>query len=107
MAGLRDTEVIDLVAEEPDGTVLLVIVQANPWTPTDIEPLKAKLNTYAQFILDGGLINHYPEVAGRPVRICIESKTPIPDAVATLMAIAHSKMSTFGIDLHYKVNPRL
>lgn len=76
MAGLQDTEVIDLIAEQPDGTALLVIVKEGGWeSAVDVPALRAKLNTYAQFALDGGLVSRYPHLGGQPVTIRLESST--------------------------------
>ena len=107
MAGLHDTEVIDLVAEEPDGSALLVIVKEGAWALDDIALLKAKLNTYAQFVLDGGLASHYPELLNRPVRIRIESAAPPSTTAQDILAVAQTKLKPYVIDVTHKVNPRL
>jgi len=56
MAGIADTYTIDLVAQDADGTYLLVMVEDRPWGthPDQSAQLQEKLNTYASYVLDGG-----------------------------------------------------
>lgn len=107
MPGLYDTGVIDLVAEEPDGSALLVIVKEGTWTPGDIAPLKAKLNTYAQFVLDGGLVSHYPELRDRPAHVRVVSATPPSIAAQEALAVAQARLRPYGINVTHQVNPRI
>lgn len=55
MAGIADTYTIDLVAQDADGTYLLVMVEDRPWGthPDQSAQLQEKLNTYASYVLDG------------------------------------------------------
>ncbi len=109
MAGLHEPEVIDLVAQEEDGTALLVIVETRPWsTPSEqADQLKAKLNTYAQFILDGGLVSHYPELDGRPATIRLECAMKPPGVIQDTLRVAGDRLSVHRIQVTHVVNPRL
>jgi len=80
MAGVADTNTIDLVAQDADGTYLLVMVEDRPWgtDPEQATQLREKINTYAGYILDGSLAQQYPETVGEPIRIrldCTEAPT--------------------------------
>lgn len=109
MAGMDESEVIDLVAQEEDGAALLVIVEARPWSsPLEQgEQLKAKLNTYAQFILDGGLVSHYPEFDGRPATIRLECAMEPPSAIQDILRVAGDRLAEYQLQVTHVVNPRL
>lgn len=108
MAGLQDPEVVDLVAEEANGTALLVIVKEGRWdVDVDVPALRAKMNTYAQFALDGGLYSHYPHLDRRPITIRLDSSTPLPTAITEVLSIAETKLRPYGITLTTAINPQL
>lgn len=108
MAGLHDSEVIDLVAARADGAALLVIVKEGPWIPTlDSSALRAKINTYAQFVLDGELYEHYPKLAERPVVIQVESREPVPEEMQQILALARKRLQPFNVSLADAINPNL
>ncbi len=109
MAGLEDPEVIDLVAEDADGGRLLVIVVARPWgaDPAQPEQLRAKMNTYAQFILDGGLASQFPQPEASRVTIRLECVTPPTPEIEAIVATARRRLERYDIGVAVKVNPRL
>lgn len=80
MAGIADSSTIDVVAQDADGTYLLVMVEDRPWGAVDEQEcqLRDKINTYVSYILDGQLAQQYPETIGRPVAIrldCLHTPT--------------------------------
>lgn len=109
MAGIDESEVIDLVAENPDGSALLVMVETRAWgtDPRQPEQLKAKLNTYAQFALDGSLTQHYPHLANRPVTIRLECRENPPADISSIADAAQQRLAEYGVSLAVRVNPRL
>lgn len=105
MPGLADSGTVDLVAQDAAGTYLVIMVEDRPWGTDPAQPLQlqAKVNAYAGFILDGGLVGHYPETAGHGVSIqldCIEEPT---DDVAAVVEHARLKLHEIGIDFHVNV----
>jgi hypothetical protein len=78
---LFDPAKVDLVAESADGIIELVIVQDRPWTGSDaqVSSLQDKVQTYVSFALDGGLVQQFPEAAGRPWRLFLHCQTGAPD----------------------------
>jgi hypothetical protein len=93
MSGVRDPRTIDLVAQEADGTILLEIVQSEPWTddPEQTELFEEKVRTDLSFV-DHGLVERYPQAAGKPIRIrldCVESPSGhlvyVADFTATVL----------------------
>ncbi|MDQ0372847.1 DUF6572 domain-containing protein [Cellulomonas humilata] len=79
---LFDPAQIDVVAESSDGVIELVVVQANRWTGSDaqLESLQAKVQTYVSFALDGELLQRFPDAAGKPWRIVVNSLDGDPDS---------------------------
>lgn len=109
MTGIRDPWVIDLVAQEEDGAALLVIVESQSWTslPKQANQLKAKLNTYTQFILDGSLARQYPELDGRTTTIRLDCAMKPPEVIQDILRIAGERLSAHRIQVTHKVSPGL
>jgi len=105
MSGIADTNILDVVAQDADGTYMLVMIEDRPWDtdPIQAEQLQEKINTYANYILDGSFTRQYPETEGRPVRIrldCTESPT---GHFAHVIDHATDQLDALGID--FVVNP--
>lgn len=107
MSGISDTDVIDLVAEDAAGDVLLVMVEVRPWlrAPTQLEQLRKKINTYAHFVLGGQLVDLYPDFRGRAVHIQLNCPQPPTKEVSDLMARFEAKLAPLGVGLRVKVLP--
>jgi len=105
MAGVHDTNVIDLVAEGPDGEVIMSIVEERPWdaSPNQADDLREKLITYASFVADRSLVRRYPDLDGKPVRIQIDCPEQATEAIATLLEQAAPSLSEFGITVSVNV----
>jgi hypothetical protein len=105
MAGVQDTKVIDLVAEGPDGEVIMFIVEERPWDSSlgQVDDLREKLITYASFVADRSLVRRYPDLEGRPVRIQIDCPEQPTDAIAALIDQAGPSLSEFGITVNLNV----
>ena len=84
MAGIQESETIDLVAQAADGRYLLVMVETRPWGTDPAQPnqLKAKIKTYAQYALDGGLLSHFPQVASQAIVIRLDCSERPDDEIA-------------------------
>ena len=109
MAGLQEPETIDLVAQAADGRYLLVMVETRPWgtDPAQPDQLKAKINTYAQFALDGGLLSHYPQAANQAVVIRLDCPEPPDDEINAITSRAAEQLAKFDIEVAVNVNQRL
>lgn len=83
MPGIDEPDVIDLIAEDTDGSALLSIVQTGRWSPDGSERgrLKRKLATYLRYALDGQMVSTYPTLRGRPVVIELTYEHPPPQAL--------------------------
>jgi hypothetical protein len=82
-SGDFDPAKIDLVAVSPNrDSVNLYIVVDSAWTGSDaqIRSLLEKIHNYVGFAVDGQLAARYPDVAGLPWTIVIDSHVGPPDA---------------------------
>ena len=109
MAGIHEPETIDLVAQAAEGRYLLVMIETRPWgsDPHQGDQLKAKINTYAQFALDGGLLQHYPETANQPIAIRLDCATPPDEPTNALLAHAAEQLARFDIEILVNVTRAL
>jgi hypothetical protein len=106
MAGLPDTETIDLVAQDSDGQVLVVMVETRRWGTDRAQSakLRAKINAYAGFITDGSLLRRYPETSGHKVLIQLNCPEPPAGEFAEIVDHATAKLSQLGVG--FRVNVR-
>ena len=109
MAGIEEPETIDLVAQAADGRYLLVMVETRPWgtDPAQPDQLKAKINTYAQFALDGELLRHYPQAVNQPIAIQLDCPEPPDDAISAVTSRAAEQLAKFEVDVIVNINPQL
>jgi hypothetical protein len=100
MAGVKDTSVVDVVAQDPGGAgFTLVMVEDRPWgsDPHQPEQLRKKISLYSSWILDGDLGSQYPEAVGQPVRIQLDCVQPPDDTTAAIIGFANRRLAEFGI----------
>ena len=67
---------LDLITERPDGTFVMYLVEQGPWTaePTShLCAIQERLYDYFDVAVGGHLANLYPDSAGRPVVIRVDS----------------------------------
>ena len=111
MAGLDDPTVIDLVTEGRDGSIALIISHERAWTDSDeeLDLLAEKINNYAAYALDEGLVSANPRSANRPKRVQVDCVTDPPARVSALLDTARSAMSGYSVDLVVNVldQPRM
>lgn len=106
MPGVANTNTIDLVAQEADGTVLLVMFEERRWgfDSDQARQLQEKINLYVGYVLDGSLARQYPETAGEPVRIRLDCAEMPTGHFAHITAHTATQLEARGID--FQVNPR-
>jgi len=101
MSGLSDATTIDLAAEDAQGEIMVVMVEDRPWTadPVQEAQLREKINLYADFICGGGLVDKFPEAAGKPVRIELSCVQEPIGAVSTLAQYVAGQLHELVLDL--------
>lgn len=76
--GIENPAIIDLITLDAErDEVVLVLIERRPWGlgQAQREQLNDKLNSYFTYVLDGHLLDQYPQYLGKPVRLqldCVE-----------------------------------
>lgn len=100
MSGIQEPNVIDLVTYDPvSGEYALIMIEERPWVDSSeqLAQLSDKINNYAIFALDEGLLRAYPQSADHPLRIqldCTEAPTP---RVQELVDVAVERLRGYGM----------
>jgi hypothetical protein len=95
MAGIEDSNTIDLVTHDPEtDEYALIMVETRRWANSaeQLAQLREKINTYAMFALDEGLIRTHPEAANKPLRVQLDCVEPPTGDVAELIELATEKL---------------
>jgi|SRR3990172_589452 len=100
-----DPNVIDFVARDPSGDVVLVMVEGREWNSSDdrLLELQEKINRYVAFVLDGQMLEQYPELAGKPVRLELRCVAAPDSKTADFLALVHEKLTSEGLGLDVKL----
>jgi len=98
--------VIDVVAEDArTGDVVLVMNEPDEWDGSDerLLGLQERFNAYVSFLLDGGMTESHPELAGKPARIEVRCGH-MPDTRALeLLGLIHDQLALQEIKLEVVV----
>lgn len=108
MAGIHDPNTIDLVTHDPQtDEYALIMIETRLWenSAEQIAQLREKINTYAMYALDEGLIRAYPDAASKPLRIQLDCVEPPNGEVADLIALANKRLEEHGIRFIVNVLP--
>ena len=86
--GVKNPEIVDLITTDPRrGQVVLVAIEDRGWDlgREQLEQLNDKLSNYFVYAIEGHLAEQYPQYAGMPVRIQLDTtEEPSPEARALL-----------------------
>jgi hypothetical protein len=105
--GIAQPNVVDLVGEDASGVVLMVMVEDREWgaEPEQAAQLKAKVNAYLGFIVDGSLVRHYPETEGKPVAICLQCVEAPHGEFAEIVEYTSVALQRWNIGFQLKLRP--
>lgn len=104
---LDNVEVVDAVGtEEHSGTIVLSIVDGWDWSNErqHLLALQEKLNAYFGFVESEQIYEAYPEANGRPLRIDIIAKHPIPKAALAFLAKASATAAQLNMTVTHRVH---
>jgi hypothetical protein len=107
MAGIEDTTAVDLIGHDPTaGEYVLYMVETRPWGDNPLQGawLREKINAYAGFILDGTLVDQYPETADASLRIQLDCPETPTGEFAAIVERATQQLDALGI--RFVVNAR-
>lgn len=100
LKGTEHAGVIDLLGfHHASGEVVLTMVETRPWAEgsPQLYQLQEKLNAYLSFILDGEMLEAYPQFAGKPVRVRLECATPPGPGEMAFLQHVHEQTGLQGI----------
>ncbi len=85
-----EASTIDFIARDKDGGAVLILIDDQEWdgSAKRIAELQEKINAYAAYSIDGGLVRDHPDLAGKAVRLevrCVHAPDPV--AVHFLTAV--------------------
>jgi hypothetical protein len=107
-AGIHNPTVIDLVTlNHKAGDVRLIMVQTDSWdgSARETADLEEKAKTYVAYALGGQLVRTYPEAAGRPVTIQLDSARPPEGHTAAVIAGLKERLQKAGIRFELNILP--
>jgi hypothetical protein len=104
--GIEHAGVIDFLGfDQTSSEVLLTMVESRPWTPDSPQlfQLQEKLNAYLSFVLDGEMLEAYPQFAQKPVRLRLECATPPGEAEIAFLQHVYEQTLLQGIAFEVEV----
>jgi len=107
---LQHTHIIDFIAHDPaTDEVVLGMTELRPWDGSDLRvfQLQEKVNAYLSFALDGEMLEHYPQFAGKNVRLQLECVEEPDEKMAYYIGLIREQISFQGISFVVKVAPEL
>jgi uncharacterized protein DUF6572 len=106
--GVQNPAVVDLITlDKVSDTVVLVMMERRPWDATreQFKQIEEKLNRYMGYVLDGFLVEQYPQYQGKSVQIRLDcAEAPHGEAVRFVEAMTHASES-YGIHFAIAVPP--
>jgi hypothetical protein len=100
MVGVDDPDTIDLVTHDRStGEFAVIMSESRRWGTVagQADQLMAKINAYAAYVLDEGLLVAFPEAAGCPVRIQIDCVDEPDQAAAEVIEAARHLLAQHGV----------
>jgi hypothetical protein len=97
---------LDLVFHDPTrDEFVLIMVHSGEWDGSADEEssLRQKLNSYAYFVLEGRLIQHFPEAEGKNVRLQIDGTSTPPNNIASLIQQANNRLSEHNLRVDFEL----
>ena len=100
---IEQPSTIDFVSFGPESNdVVLAISDHLVWDQNEGEHLlllQDKLNSYLEFVENGQLYKHYPQVKGRNVVISLASKFPLSEQAVSFIKLASTAVAEAGVRL--------
>ncbi len=106
LSGVEHTGVIDLLEyDEEKGEVVLVMMERRLWDGSDLLlfQLQEKFNAYLSFALDGEMIEAYPHLEGRPLRLILRCASEPDPRSKQLLGLILKQIGFQGISLEVRV----
>jgi hypothetical protein len=101
---VENPNVIDFVAHEPSGEVVLVMVEGRNWDGSEerLFELQEKINSYASYAFDGQMLEEHPELAGKPVRLELRCAGAPDTGTAKFLEMVRERLKDEGLGFSVK-----
>lgn len=99
---LKNPEKLDVVTFDSASEEYVLIISAmDDWDDSEEEQalLLQKINNYLNFVIDGGLSEHFPQSKGKPRRIQIDSAAALPPNADRIVTQAQALLLQHGVRL--------
>jgi hypothetical protein len=106
--GVENAKMVDLIKAEPEGDLLtLTMIERRPWGahPRQFQQIEEKINRYLGYVLDGFLVEHYPQFEGKRVQIRLQCAEPPHGEAERFVAAATDAIEAQGIGFVLDVAP--
>lgn len=110
MAGVKDSNAIDIVTHDPaTDEIVVIMIEDRAWSvdPEQPDQLLKKINTYLHFVEDGDLLQHFPQAIGQPVRLQLDCNAPPVGEAKQLVEEAQRVLLSRGIKFAVNVIVRV
>jgi hypothetical protein len=104
--GVENPAIVDLITLDPSADrVVLAMLERRPWenTPGQFRQIEDKINRYLGYVLDGHLGRHYPQYAGKRVRIRLDCARPPSGEAVRFITAATQAIGAEGIEFAVNV----
>lgn len=95
--GVENCEHLDLISKN-NSYVNLIIVQTNEFSSEQFSNFSSKINAYMAFVRNGQLLEKYPDLKGRKVRISIDMHVPVDDWALELFENTKQALSRHNVE---------
>ena len=106
--GVENATLMDLITVDPgSGRVVLAMFERRTWggSPLQMRQIEEKINRYLGYVLDGFLVEQYPQYRGKRVQIRLDcAESPHGGAVAFVAAAKHA-IEAHDIEFVVNVTP--
>ena len=110
MAGIVDVDVVDIVAEDGNGRVVLALIEDRPWDDDSEQQEREvwlKLDNYTGYVKSGQLYDEYPEFKGKPVVFTLYCAVEPTEKFMGILSAVSNAVEPQGITVEYEVNPEV
>ena len=95
--GMHNSRMLDLIQLSADGEkVELHMIEYRSWCESFQNDLEEKFNNYLDYVLDGHLVNQYPQYQGKLPTIVLQYSEEPTSEVQTLLSVMERYVSSIG-----------
>ena len=103
--GVEHAGIIDALVHDPETDLItLTMVEPRPWDGSDLRlfQLQEKVNAYLSFVLDGEMVEDYPALEGKKLRIQLDCATAPDGKTLKFLKVVRDQIAFQGIDLQVR-----